>query len=72
MPISCSCSRFLECGAVLAGVKAKPSGWPFAGSGPALTPAPGDARKAITGSRRGNGCGGGLVSGLGWSAGCEI
>ena len=47
-----------QCGAVLAGVKAKPSGWPFAGSGPALTPAPGDAFKANAGSRRGNGCGG--------------
>jgi hypothetical protein len=53
--ISYSCSRFLECGAVLAGVKAKPSGWPFAGSGPALTPAPGDAIKGRAGSRRGTG-----------------
>jgi hypothetical protein len=45
---------------LLAGVKAKPSGWPFAGSGPALTPAPGDAFKAMPGAGRGNGCGGGL------------
>ena len=43
-------SRFLECGAVLAGLKAKPSGWPFAGSGPALTPAPGGAFKAVPGA----------------------
>jgi hypothetical protein len=49
------CSRLLDCGAVLAGVKAKPSGWPFAGSGPALTPAPGDAGKAMPGAGGGMG-----------------
>ena len=27
--IGFTCSRLDECGAVLAGVKAKPSGWPF-------------------------------------------
>ena len=42
-------------GSVLAGVKAKPSGWPFAGSGPALTPAPGDAFKAMPGAGGGMG-----------------
>jgi len=36
---------------------------PPGGLRPALTPAPGGAGKAITGSRRGNGCGGGLGRG---------
>ena len=53
--MAATCSRPLECGAVLAGVKAKPSGWPFAGSGPALTPAPGDAFKAVPGAGGGMG-----------------
>ena len=57
--------RLFECGAVLAGVKAKPSGWPFVRSGPALTPAPGDAIKGSAESREGEwfveGLGHGLV-----------
>ena len=58
------CSRLSECGAVLAGVKAKPSGWPFGGSGPALTPAPGDAIKGSAGSREGEWLWRGLA--MGW------
>jgi len=38
------CSRLWERGVVLAGVKAKPYGWP------ALTPAPGDTDQAVAGS----------------------
>ena len=62
-----TCFRLWECGVVLAGVKAKPYGWPTA----SLDPAPGDTGKAAAGSRpgfkikRSGDCLGG-VFGVGW------
>jgi hypothetical protein len=57
-------SRLGDCGVVLAGVKAKPCGWPAA----SLDPAPGDANKTIAGSREGNGEGGSW-RGVSWAVG---
>ena len=47
------CFRLWECGAVLAGVRAKPCGWPAANR----DPAPGGAKKQAPGQEEGNGRG---------------
>ena len=54
--IGFTCSRLLECGAVLAGVKAKPSGWPFDRLRASLDPSSGAAQsKAVPGAGGGMG-----------------
>ena len=70
-----TCSRLWEGGVVLAGVKAKPCGWPSA----SLTPAPGDTdmsnRREQAGDARSRGFGGMLWSsvwGLVWASRCRF